>query len=256
MLETFLTVRDVSKSFNNIAAVDSVTFTLARGEALALIGPNGAGKSTLFNLVCGDLSIDHGRIEFCGVDISDWPANARARLGLSRSFQVASFFPSLTVMENLLVAFLAKRSSGSIFESTRSVARRASSQLERTIVDLGLARLLHEVTGRLAQGERKTVELAMLLMQDSKVLLLDEPTAGMSNEDVARMISMLQGVREKNPELSFILTAHDMDVVLSLSERVILMSQGRILLDDDAQIVSGSAVAREIYLGTDNSHHD
>ena len=246
-----LEVDSVSKSYASVQAVRDVSLTVDTGEAVSVIGPNGAGKSTLFGLVAAEHVPDGGKIAFGGLDVTAWPSSRLTRCGLSRTFQVARVFDNRTVWENLMLSSVA--GSGSIyrcwdkFGQARMHRERVTSVMEQ----LDFGRIATSKASVLAQGDRKRLELGMALVTEPKLLLLDEPTAGMSMEDMEGTVELIREIRDERPELSILLTAHDMDVVFKISDRVVLMGNGSIVLVGTPSEVEESPIARELYLGVE-----
>ncbi|MFD8338264.1 ABC transporter ATP-binding protein [Streptomyces solisilvae] len=247
---TAIRVRDIRKSFGGSPAVDGVSFDVDAGESVAIIGPNGAGKSTLFGLTAGEHRPDAGRVLLDGRDATRWTAARRCRNGLSRTFQVASFFASRTVRENVEIACVAVTGRLPVADRFARGSRDRESRIDEVLDLLDLTHLQSRLGRVLAQGDRKRLEFAMALVQRPQVLLLDEPTAGMSNEDIHKTIEMLLRVRRENSSLAVVLTAHDMDVVFAVCERVMLMGQGKLLLDGSPREVETHPITRSLYLGS------
>ncbi|WP_020659098.1 ABC transporter ATP-binding protein [Amycolatopsis benzoatilytica] len=245
---TLLSTTGLSKSYSGVPALVDATASFDAGQVTALIGPNGAGKTTFFGTLAGEHAATAGSIVFDGGDITKWDADKRARAGIARTFQVARQFGSFSVLENLLLSFQAGR--GEWWRPWRAFLPR---EVPAPILELAevtrLDALLGRTAGTLPQGDRKRLELAMALAQDPRVLLLDEPTAGMTDEDCGITVDVLRSVLARRPELCLILTAHDMSVVFALAGRILLMGQGRILLDGAPDEVAAHDLARTTYLG-------
>lgn len=250
-----LEIRDVDKSYGGVKAVDDVSLTCGIGEVLAVIGPNGAGKTTLFGLISGDLRCDGGQIKLDGRTIDMLSAARRARIGLSRTFQVAQIMDRLTVRENLTLA--ASAAEGLATRWSRRVG--IGDRLERRVTPMADRLDLSDVMGRLgsslSQGERKRLDIGMALVQRPTLLLLDEPTAGMAPEDVVTLTQTLTEVHREDPDLSIFFTAHDMNVVFGLAEKVALMVEGRLVLSGTPDEMRGSAQAQAAYLGQRYAAH-
>jgi len=227
-----LRVEGVTKRFGNLVAVDNVSFTIREGELVAIIGPNGAGKTTLVNLITKKLEPDQGRIFFRGMEITRLPAHSIARLGLVRTFQIVSIFPNLTVEENLAIATL------------RSNASR--SDLERVVEEFKLKEYMGRKAGTLPLGVQKLLELSMSLLLKPKLLILDEPAAGLGPEDRVSLIETLARLRSQT---NILIIEHDMNVVFKLADRIIVMDRGRIVADGSPEEIRGNKYVREIYLG-------
>ncbi|MQA87236.1 MAG: ATP-binding cassette domain-containing protein [Streptosporangiales bacterium] len=244
-----LELTDIRKSYGGYPAVKGVGLRIARGGVSGIIGPNGAGKTTLFGVICGDLVADSGSVWLGGVDVTRRPASARVRQGLGRTFQTARVFERLTVSDNALIAV--RSASGHAarwFDRPQSSARlRASVHEALAVVDL--VDLRDRAAGSLGQGERKRLEIALALALHPKVLLLDEPTAGMSLDDVRSFVALIRRIVSDDHRMTVLLTAHDMDVVFGLADRIALMAGGEIVLEGTPEEIRGSDVAHEVYLG-------
>ena len=249
-MSALLEVSAVGKSYDGVPAVTDVSFSVVAGETLAVIGPNGAGKSTLFGVVAGEHRASTGSIRFQGADVTSWRANRLAGAGMSRTFQVARLFGSRTVEENVALAFAAKDSwYRRMWDSFDSTVRHHRERLDASIERLHLDHVRDRLAADLPQGDRKRLELAMAVAQDPVMLLLDEPTAGMSNEDCDVTVALLEEIKRDRPELAILMTGHDMHVLLAVATRVMLMAEGRKVLDGDPEAVRTSKEARELYLG-------
>jgi branched-chain amino acid transport system ATP-binding protein len=249
MIETrmLLEVEGVSRSFAALRAVNGVSLAVPRHERRAIIGPNGAGKTTLFNLITGQLAPTTGRILFEGRSLTGLPPHAIARRGISRSFQRTNLFPGLTVLENLRLAAAADgRGSWNILGS---VARLAAplARARETAERVGLAARLDELVARLSYGEQRQLELGVALATAPTLLLLDEPTAGMSPEETQRMTRLLMGLPR---DITLLIIEHDMDVVFSLADRITVLHYGEVLSDGPPDAVKADPRVYEVYLGT------
>jgi branched-chain amino acid transport system ATP-binding protein len=243
MLET----RDLTRRFGGLAAVDRVSLTVERGEVRSIIGPNGAGKTTLFNLITGAISPTSGHILFKGTDVTGLAPPAIFRLGVVRSFQVSHLFPRLTVRQNVEVMVYGRvRSSGSPFarprESPAEVQRRVLAGLDR----LGMADRADQLAGTLSHGDRRLVEMAMALAAEPELLLLDEPTAGMSPEETRHTAAVLRGLA---PGVTLVIVEHDMRVVMSISDRVSVLHRGQILAEGAPADIRANPDVQAVYLG-------
>jgi branched-chain amino acid transport system ATP-binding protein len=240
-----LEVEDLRKAFGGVQAVAGLRFALVRGDILAVIGPNGAGKTTLFNLLSGQLCCDGGAIRFEGERIEKMSPERIWRKGISRTFQVPATFVSLTVRENVQVALLSwQRKSRAMFApAARWLGEGAMSLLAR----VGLDGQANAVCGTLSLGDMKRLELAVALAGAPTLLLLDEPTAGMSGDERAALIDLVaEIVRER--QLTVLFTEHDMDVVFSIASRILVMHQGRILIEGPPAAVREDPEVRRVYL--------
>lgn len=240
-----LRVRDVTRRFGGLTAVNRVSMDLARGEIRALIGPNGAGKTSLFNLVTGVLPVSSGQIEFNGERIEHLPPFRRYKLGIARSFQVVNLFAESTVEENLRIAVQASlKRAAHPFEwvSPRAVDEKTAAMLARYrwIKDPSAA------TGSLNYAEQRKLEVLMALASDPELLLLDEPTAGIDEEDIALMIEMITSSAESRTVL---LTDHDIPFVMKIAGRITVLDQGTIIADGPPGEVAANPVVDEVYFG-------
>jgi branched-chain amino acid transport system ATP-binding protein len=245
--EPLLVAENVAKRFGGFLALDHVTLVVPRGRVSALIGPNGAGKSTLFGVIAGSVQPSAGRIVFDGRDITRVPGWRRARMGMSRAFQVARFFPSFTVAENLRSAVLAERGrSWQFFRSERQadVEREVEQRLEKS----GLTQLRDVRAEHLAQGDRKRLELVMAMALHPRLLLLDEPTAGMSPTETAATTELIRSLCGGGG-CTVLLTEHDMAVVFDLAEVVTVLNYGQIIARGSPDQISRDPRVVEAYLG-------
>jgi len=238
----------VSKAYRGVKAVTDVSLTVAPGERLAIIGPNGAGKSTLFGMIAGEHRPTGGRVLFDGTDVTSWAPSKRSKAGISRTFQVARLFDSMTVRDNIFTAALAGRRRPRAWDSF-SQHREAWAITDELIEQSSLGDFADTSSATLAQGARKTLEMAMAIAQQPRLLLLDEPTAGMSYEDARSAVTLLIGLLDARPELTIVLTAHDMDVIHRIARRVVLMARGQVVLEGTPAEVSDHPTTRELYLG-------
>lgn len=240
-----LTLEGLSISFGALRAVSDLSFSAARGGITSVIGPNGAGKSTLFNLVSGALRPQQGRVTFAGADVTGWPTHRLLRAGLSRSFQITNLFFELSVFENLRLAAQVLEPAGRAWlpVARSTIARdRAEELLDR----FALADKATELAGHLSHGEQRRLEIAMALACRPKLLLLDEPTQGMSHGDTQATAAMIQSLAG---DLTILLIEHDIDVVMNLSDHVVVMHQGAKLAEGTPAEVRENAAVRAAYLG-------
>jgi branched-chain amino acid transport system ATP-binding protein len=242
-----LAVRHLGKSFGGVHAVRDVGFDVVAGELLAMIGPNGAGKTTCFNMLNGQLAPDSGMIELAGRSIVGLKPRAIWRLGVGRTFQITQTFGSMTVRENVQMALLSHRSRlNSLLARARGLFREEAMAL---LEQVGIAEQAERVCGVLAYGDLKRVELAVALANEPKLLLMDEPTAGMApKERVALMALTGQIARQRNVAVLF--TEHDMDVVFAQADRIIVLDRGRLIAEGTPEAVRADARVRAVYLGT------
>jgi len=242
-----LAIEGLTRQFGALSALAGVTLAVTPRERRAIIGPNGAGKTTLFNVITGQLAPSSGRILFAGQPVHGLPPYALARRGIGRSFQRTNLFPKLTVLENLRLAAAASgRGSYDLFGSVERL--RAPLERARAAADsVGLAGRLAEPAGSLSYGEQRQLEVGVVLAADPKLMLLDEPTAGMSPEETARMTRMLEGLPR---EVTVLIIEHDMDVVGSLADRVTVLHYGLVLTEGTFDEVKRDPRVYEVYLGS------
>ena len=243
-----LELRNVSKRFGGVVATDEVTLELKPGEVHALIGPNGAGKTTLIGQISGSLGSDGGAILFEGRDITRATQHARVRAGLARSYQITSMFKRFTVLDNLALAVQAR--SGSSFSFWRPVSAEAPLFDEaRTIaVEIGLAGREAAVAAALAHGEQRALEVGLALATRPRLVLLDEPMAGMGPEESENMIALLERIRAR---ITVLLVEHDMDAVFRLADRVSVLVAGRVIATGAPAAIRAHPEVRKAYLGED-----
>ena len=241
-----LEVRDVRKAFDGFQAVAGVTLGVARGQIAAIIGPNGAGKTTFFNLITGHLRPDAGAVVLNGRDITGLPPHDVCRLGMGRSFQRTNIFPKLTVFQNVQAAFISHRGRGlSFFARVEGLYR---DETYAVLESVGLGDKAGEVSGFLSHGNQKQLELGIALASEPSLLLLDEPTAGMSVSETRETIRLVERIaRERG--LTLLFTEHDMEVVFSIAQKITVLHQGRIIADGAPADVRADAEVRRVYLG-------
>jgi branched-chain amino acid transport system ATP-binding protein len=241
-----LGLADVSKSFGGLAAVNGVSLTVAAGERRAIIGPNGAGKTTLFSLISGEQMPSRGRIRLFGRDITRLAPHRRAALGLARTYQITNLFPRLPVIENCLLAVQALLPMK--LHLHRDLGR-YPAVLERARSVLGTVGLLdkaHATVRDLSHGEQRQLEIALALAGAPKLLLLDEPTAGLSPAESIMMTALLKRL---DPSITLLVIEHDMDVAFALTDRITMLHYGRVVADGLAHEVKANPLVQEIYLG-------
>ena len=243
-----LETRDLSKHFGGWRAVDGVTLKIRAGHLHSIIGPNGAGKTTLFNLLSGVLKPTRGHVRLRGQDITALPPHRIAHLGLGRSYQITNIFPTLTVFENVRVAAQALgRDNFRLFAHADRFTRYAETA--RAALDAtGLARVAALPALSLSHGDKRKLELAILLAQDPAILLLDEPTAGLATEQVPEFMALVDGIRRAGNK-TVVLVEHNMSVVMSLSERISVMHQGQLLAEGTPAEIASDPAVQKAYLG-------
>jgi branched-chain amino acid transport system ATP-binding protein len=238
----------LAKSFDGVEAVREVSFSVGAGEMVAMIGPNGAGKTTCFNLINGQLGADRGRVTLLGNRIDALPPRAIARAGVGRTFQVAAAFASMTVRENVQVALLAH--AGEEGGVTTRTAERHVAEAEALLRRVGLAELADQGCATLAYGDAKRIELALALANAPRLLLMDEPTAGMPMTDRARLMRLVVELAQSD-RIAVLFIEHDMDVVFAYADRVLVLDRGRIIAEGTPEAIRADPHVRAIYLGTD-----
>ena len=241
-----LDVRDLSKSFDGFQALSGVSLSVPRGSISAIIGPNGAGKTTLFNLITGHLRPDAGNVSFKNREITGIAPHDLCRLGMGRSFQRTNIFPRLTVFQNIQAAFLSHRGRG--WNLLASVDRFYRDETEALLVSVGLLGKAGEVAGFLSHGNQKQLELGITLALEPEILLLDEPTAGMSAQETRESIRLIERIaRERG--LTLLFTEHDMEVVFAIAQRITVLHQGEVIADGTPEEVRRHPEVRRVYLG-------
>ncbi|MGI5193585.1 ABC transporter ATP-binding protein [Streptomyces sp. CA-288835] len=243
-----LRTQGLSKEFQGFRAVGAVNLSIAEGSVHALVGPNGAGKTTLFNLLTGFLKPTAGRILFAGHDVTAAPAERIARLGMARSFQVTSLFPQVSVREHVELALQSGTGLGRCFWRSEKQMRRFSGRAVELLDDVGLAALAARPAGSLPYGQKRALELALALALDPKLLLLDEPTAGMGLEDIDRTVALIGRIREGR---TVVMVEHNMSVVGSLADTVTVLQRGEVLVEGPYEQVRTDPQVIEAYLGAD-----
>ncbi len=242
-----LEAEELRKHFGGVRAVDGLSFSLDEGEMLALIGPNGAGKSTTFALLGGQLRPDDGHVRLAGHDVTGAPPRRLARLGLARTFQIAATFPSMTVRENVLVALNAHhRQSWHWWRPAERGFRRTSAAL---LARVGLETEANRAAGQLAYADLKRLELAIVLAAQPRLLLMDEPTAGMGATDSAALMALVRGLA-RGSGLAVLFTEHDSELVFGTADRILVLDRGALIASGTAAAIRADARVREAYLGT------
>jgi branched-chain amino acid transport system ATP-binding protein len=242
-----LAVDTLCKSFGGVHAVDRVSFAIGPGEFLALIGPNGAGKTTCFNMINGQLRADSGNILFGDQDITKLTPRQIWRLGVGRTFQIAATFGSMTVAENVQMALLSHM--GEIFSMFGAAAKRHRERAIELLAQVGMADAADRPCSELAYGDVKRVELAIALANDPRLLLMDEPTAGMAPRERNELIALVKQLVEKR-QMSVLFTEHSMDVVFAFADRIIVLARGKLIADGNASAIRQNPQVQEVYFGT------
>lgn len=241
-----LRTEGLTKRFGGITAVDDVDFNLGSNELVSLIGPNGAGKTTFFNLLTGALEPTEGRIEFNDKEITDTPPEETASLGIHRSFQITNIFPNATVLENVRVAAQAHSSKSWHLWRNHEAYDEFIEESHQILERVGLEGDAHIPAQNLSHGEKRRLEVAIALAGDPEVLLLDEPNAGVSTESVGEIVDLIEDVAQDHAVL---LVEHNMDIVMNVSERIVVLHQGSVIADGTPDDVQGDPNVQEAYLG-------
>ena len=250
--EALLHAAGLTKNFGGVTATDNVTLAIRRGEFHAIIGPNGAGKTTLIGLLAGEIAPLGGAIRFDGRDITRLPVYRRSKLGLARSFQITSLFRDFTALDNVALAVQAHSGHSFRFwgDARRDAALRAPALT--ALARVGLAERAAMRVDKLSHGEHRQLEIAMALATAPRMLLLDEPMAGMGPEESARMVEML---RELKGRITVLLIEHDMETVFALAGRITVLVYGRVIASGDPATIRADAAVREAYLGEQEATH-
>jgi branched-chain amino acid transport system ATP-binding protein len=247
MAEPVLQLRQLGKSFGGLTAVSEVTLEVLPGDRQAVIGPNGAGKTTLFNLITGVLPASSGRIVLFGRDVTGWPSHRRTALGMARTFQITSLFPKLSVLDNVLLAIAGLRRAKFVMWRTLSSYADLHDKARRLLEAAGYWERRGTEVRNLSHGEQRQIEIVLGLASEPKLLLLDEPCAGLSSGESREMAAFLKRL---DPALAILLIEHDMDVVFDVVERISVLHFGQVVEQGGAAAIRASPRVQEIYLGT------
>ncbi len=243
-----LEVRNIVKSFGGLRALQDVSLSVAKGEIRAVIGPNGAGKSTLFNVMTGLLKPDTGDVVFEGEPITGMPPHRIIRKGIGRSFQITNIFPRMSVFENVQVALFSHHRTGNNPFSLARKSTRVGAEALALLDQVGLAEKYDASASVLSHGDQKRLEIAISLASRPKLLMLDEPTAGMSRFESRETVSLLQRI-SREQGLTLIFTEHDMDIVFAISEKIMVLQQGAVIADGTPAEIKANPEVRKAYLG-------
>jgi branched-chain amino acid transport system ATP-binding protein len=245
---TLLQVDNVSKNFGSLVAVDQVSLTVAQGELRAIIGPNGAGKTTFFNMISGFFAPSRGRILFEDRDVTGFAAAERVKLGMARTFQVTEIFPELSVLENVRIAV--EVAMGYRFRPwiSRGERHRVNDRIEELVNSVGLASKGERLVGELSHGDQRAAEIAMALALKPRLLLLDEPTAGMGDQETHEATTLIRRLHREDG-YTIVLIEHDMRVVFHLSDRIMVLDRGRVLAEGTPDEIAANEAVQAAYLG-------
>jgi branched-chain amino acid transport system ATP-binding protein len=252
MVETLLQTENLAKRFGGIVATDDVTLGIAAGELHAVIGPNGAGKTTLIAQLSGQLTPNAGRIRFAGHDISALPMHKRSALGLARSFQITSLFLDLSVLDNVALAVQAHAGHSFHFWRDARGEKELREPARAALARVGLSARENLPASALSHGEHRQLELAMALAGNPRMLLLDEPMAGLGPEESARMVEMLRALKK---ELTILLVEHDMEAAFALADRITVLVYGRVIALGAPADIRANPQVRDAYLGEAEAAH-
>ncbi|MCW8835332.1 MAG: ABC transporter ATP-binding protein [Rhodospirillales bacterium] len=249
MGNTVLSVTNVNKSFGGLRALSSIDLQIEEGKTHAIIGPNGAGKSTLLNVCVGKIEPDTGSVVFDGKNLTGKKPHEINQAGVARVFQTPEIFPELSLLQNVMVSAFAKRDGSFRLNAIRSLLSEKAlhDEAEHMLEDVGLKDLIHHESGSLSRGDKRRLELAMCLIQHPRLLLLDEPTAGMSRHDTNGTIDLLKRIKERG--MTKVIIEHDMHVVFSLADRISVLAQGAIIASGTPDEIRGNPKVQEAYLG-------
>ena len=253
MGESLLEVRRLNKSFGTVVTAKDLNFSIYSGLITSIIGPNGAGKSTLINLLTGLLSPDSGEICFQGREVTTEPIHRRVRQGLCRSFQVVNVFGNLTLFENLAIPVLALKGRAKGMIRSVTSLKDVRKDVEKVLEHVGLLDQAYMAARSLSHGDQRLLEVAIALAAKPRLLFLDEPTAGMNPVERSRILERIRELSQMG-EVTFVIVEHDMDIVFSLSDRVMALHRGQIIGDGSSEEIKMNPQVREVYLGEEVAH--
>jgi branched-chain amino acid transport system ATP-binding protein len=245
---TALAVESLTKNFGGVAALAGVSLEVTEGERRVLLGPNGAGKTTLFHAISGSVLPTSGRVTLFGRNITHLRPDRRARLGLARTFQITNLFPQLTVLDSVLLAIGGANGLRFQFLRPMSSYHGMYEEAHRLLDQWGLGATASHIVRNLSYGEQRQLELVLALAGKPRLLLLDEPTAGLSPAETARVVQMVQALPR---DMTLVMIEHDMDVAFELADRIAVMHQGRVIAEGDEAAIRANAEVTEIYLGAE-----
>jgi branched-chain amino acid transport system ATP-binding protein len=245
---SILSIRNLTKEFGKLRAVSDVSFEIHKGDIVAIIGPNGAGKSTLFNLITGFHSATSGKVLFKDHEITNLPPYKIIQKGINKSFQVANIFPDLTAFENVRIGVLAHRKEGLKFFKVVDEMKQINEEAVHILKALDLKDEMETVASNLSHGDQKSLEIGISLTNEPDLLLLDEPTAGMGPEETVRTVQLISEVAQRRG-ITLLFTEHDLTVVFSIAQRIIVLQQGSIIADGTGAEIRKNKKVKEAYLG-------
>ena len=246
---SILSVKNVNKNFGGLKALNNVNLTVDAGTVHAIIGPNGAGKSTLLNCFIGRLEPDTGTVTFDGTSLLGIEPHEINQIGVSRVFQTPEIFGDLSLVDNVMIPAFAKRDGIFTLNAWRQIKTETVIRDKAMVMleDVGLAAKANDIAGQLSRGDKRRLELAMCLVQDPKLLLLDEPTAGMARADTNNTIDLMKTIAERG--VTMVVIEHDMHVVFSLADKISVLAQGTVIVEDMPENIKGNPKVQEAYLG-------
>ena len=247
-MEPLLELQEVSINFGGHTAVNRVSLKIPSKQFISVVGPNGAGKTTLFNLISGQLLPTNGKIIFKGKDITKLSPYRRTRLGLGRSFQITNVFPHLSTLENVRLAVQAQQKIGYKFIISKSIKSKLEEKAVHWLESVNLMYKANELAVTLTHGEKRKLEIAIILALESELLLLDEPTAGMSIEEVPAILELLEQIKEKE-ERTILLIEHKMDMLMNLSDKLFILNNGKLIAEGNPEDIMSNPVVQSAYLG-------
>ena len=247
---SYLEIRGVNKRFGGLQALDDVNLSVEAGTIHAIIGPNGAGKSTLLNTFVGKLTPDSGTVTFDGQSLLGIKPHEINQVGVARVFQTPEIFSELSVLDNVIIPCLAKRDGSFKLNGLSFLSRQTDirEKAEQMLIDVNMQDKQHMTASSLSRGDKRRLEMAMCLSQDPKLLLLDEPTAGMARADTNNTIDLLAEIQEKR-KITKVVIEHDMHVVFSLAQKISVLAQGHVIVEDKPENIKGHPKVKEAYLG-------
>jgi branched-chain amino acid transport system ATP-binding protein len=243
-----LKISGLNKNFGKVCAAYDLNFSIYPGIITSIIGPNGAGKSTLINMISGYIMPDSGRILFEGKDITDFPTHKRVRLGICRSFQIVNVFSGLSVFDNLRIPVLSMRKKAHLPFRSLKKEMGVNEEVESLLKVIGLQDKAHILACNLSHGDQRILEVGIALATRPKLLFLDEPTAGMNPVERVQVLESIKDI-SSNQETTFVIVEHDMDVVFSLSNRILVLNHGAIIADGTPEEIRENTKVKEVYLG-------
>lgn len=244
--EFWLELDSITKQFGGLTAVDDVSLRLGPGDRRGILGPNGAGKTTLFHLITGVLPLTSGRIMLFGNDVSDWATHRRVALGISRTFQITSLFPKMSVMDNVVLAVQGLRKMKMVMFKPLSRFREVHEKTEELLTEAGFWDKRDQEVRNLSHGEQRQLEIVLALASDPRVLLLDEPTAGLATGESREMAEFLKSL---DPNIAILIIEHDLDVIFEVASHISVLHYGKLLTEGPAEEIRNDPRVQEIYLG-------